>query len=129
MHQRLSIYSPPSAYFEIRNTLKKLLFKNSSIFYLIFFRVRNWAQKLGGELWHFGELVTRRTMVIDVSKILICTRTLLKTFIFQSFKDTTIVREDGEALLKDIHERITHMMKQKVEAVKVINEEFIIRND
>lgn len=70
MHQRLSIYSPPSAYFEIRNTLKKLLFKNSSIFYLIFFRVRNWAQKLGGELWHFGELVTRRTMVIDVSKIL-----------------------------------------------------------
>ncbi|XP_045467080.1 voltage-dependent calcium channel subunit alpha-2/delta-3-like isoform X2 [Harmonia axyridis] len=64
--------------------------------------VRNWAQKLGGELWHFGELVTRRTMVID------------------SFKDTTIVREDGEALLKDIHERISHMMKLKVEAVKRI---------
>lgn len=30
-------------------------------------RVRNWAEKLGGELWHLGELVTRRNMVIDVS--------------------------------------------------------------
>lgn len=29
--------------------------------------VRNWAEKLGGELWHLGELVTRRNMVIDVS--------------------------------------------------------------
>ncbi|KAK9874143.1 hypothetical protein WA026_002498 [Henosepilachna vigintioctopunctata] len=64
--------------------------------------VRNWAQKLGGELWHFGELVTRRSMVIE------------------SFKDTTIVKEDGAGVLNDIHEKVTEMMKQKVEAVKRI---------
>jgi hypothetical protein len=28
--------------------------------------VRSWAQKLGGELWHVGELVTRRTRVNEV---------------------------------------------------------------
>ncbi|KAF7266188.1 hypothetical protein GWI33_020469 [Rhynchophorus ferrugineus] len=64
--------------------------------------VRNWAQKLGGELWHFGDLVTRRNKVKD------------------SFKDTTIVVEDGEALLAAIHEQISNMMKQKVEAVRRI---------
>ncbi|XP_060533822.1 voltage-dependent calcium channel subunit alpha-2/delta-3 [Cylas formicarius] len=66
--------------------------------------VRNWAQKLGGELWHFGELVTRKTKVKD------------------SFKDTTVVVEVGEALLADIHEKISTMMKQKVEAVERIME-------
>lgn len=41
----------------------------SSEFYVILgcFRVRNWATKLGGELWHFGELVTRKNKVKDVS--------------------------------------------------------------
>ncbi|KAJ8956284.1 hypothetical protein NQ318_015020, partial [Aromia moschata] len=61
--------------------------------------VRNWAQKLGGELWHFGELVTRRTKVKD---------------------DTTVTVEDGDALLRNIHENISNMMKQKVEAVRRI---------
>ncbi|CAH0548637.1 unnamed protein product [Brassicogethes aeneus] len=64
--------------------------------------VRNWAQKLGGELWHFGDFVTRRSKVID------------------SYKDTNVMREDGEALLKDIHEKISEMMKQKVKAVERI---------
>ncbi|XP_074029619.1 voltage-dependent calcium channel subunit straightjacket isoform X2 [Leptinotarsa decemlineata] len=63
---------------------------------------RNWATKLGGELWHFGDLVTRQTRVKD------------------SFKETTLVVEDGNALLQNIHENISHMMKQKVEAVKRI---------
>ncbi|RZC33440.1 hypothetical protein BDFB_011957, partial [Asbolus verrucosus] len=66
--------------------------------------VRMWAQKLGGELWHFGELVTRRTMVIE------------------SFKRTTVVKEDGEALLKEIHEKVSTMMEEKVKAVQRIME-------
>lgn len=40
------------------------------MFFLTFyfnFRVRNWATKLGGELWHFGDLVTRQNRVRDVS--------------------------------------------------------------
>ncbi|CAG9772800.1 unnamed protein product [Ceutorhynchus assimilis] len=64
--------------------------------------VQSWANKLSGELWHFGQMVTRKD---DVKN---------------SFKDTTIVIEDGEALLNDIHERISNMMKQKVEAVRRI---------
>ncbi|KAH1018917.1 hypothetical protein HUJ05_006600 [Dendroctonus ponderosae] len=41
-------------------------------------------------------------------------------FTLESFKDTTIVVEDGDSLLTDIHERISNMMKQKVEAVRRI---------
>jgi len=40
-------------------------------------------------------------------------------FYLQSFKDTNLVVEDGNALLSDIHERISNMMQEKVEAVKV----------
>ncbi|XP_018575433.1 voltage-dependent calcium channel subunit alpha-2/delta-3 [Anoplophora glabripennis] len=69
------------------------------------FRVRNWAQKLGGELWHFGELVTRKTKVKD------------------SYKDTTVIVEKGDALLRNIHENISNMMKQKIEIVKRIAHE------
>ncbi|CAG9814965.1 unnamed protein product [Phaedon cochleariae] len=64
--------------------------------------VRNWATKLGGELWHFGDLVTRQNRVKE------------------SFKETTLKVEDGDTLLQNIHENISHMMKQKVEAVKRI---------
>ncbi|XP_072393031.1 voltage-dependent calcium channel subunit alpha-2/delta-3 isoform X1 [Diabrotica undecimpunctata] len=64
--------------------------------------VKNWATKLGGELWHFGDLVTRQNRVRD------------------SFKETNLVVEDGEALLQTIHENISHMMKQKVDAVRRI---------
>ncbi|XP_048521974.1 voltage-dependent calcium channel subunit alpha-2/delta-3-like isoform X2 [Dendroctonus ponderosae] len=64
--------------------------------------VQSWANKLSGELWHFGEMVTRKDQVKN------------------SFKDTTIVVEDGDSLLTDIHERISNMMKQKVEAVRRI---------
>ncbi|XP_031332073.1 voltage-dependent calcium channel subunit alpha-2/delta-3 isoform X2 [Photinus pyralis] len=66
--------------------------------------VRNWAEKLGGELWHFGELVTRRNMVID------------------SYKRTTVVPEDGDSLLKDMAEKIKKMMDEKVTAVRRIME-------
>ncbi|XP_017771996.1 PREDICTED: voltage-dependent calcium channel subunit alpha-2/delta-3 isoform X2 [Nicrophorus vespilloides] len=66
--------------------------------------VRNWAEKLGGELWHFGELVTRKKLVEE------------------SFKYTDIVQEDGVALLKDIKERIKKMMEQKEGAVRRIME-------
>ncbi|KAK5638589.1 hypothetical protein RI129_012884 [Pyrocoelia pectoralis] len=66
--------------------------------------VRNWAEKLGGELWHFGELVTRRNMVID------------------SYKRTTVVSEDGDSLLKDMTEKIKKMMDEKVTAVRRIME-------
>ncbi|KAJ8969624.1 hypothetical protein NQ317_002430 [Molorchus minor] len=62
--------------------------------------VRTWAEKLGGELWHFGELVTRKTKVKD------------------SFKDTTIVVEDGDVLLRNIHENISNMMKKESRSSK-----------
>ncbi|KAF5291746.1 hypothetical protein FQA39_LY14234 [Lamprigera yunnana] len=66
--------------------------------------VRHWAEKLGGELWHFGELVTRRNLVIE------------------SYKRTTVVTEDGDALLKDMVEKIKKMMDEKVTAVRRIME-------
>ncbi|CAG9853746.1 unnamed protein product [Phyllotreta striolata] len=64
--------------------------------------VKNWATKLGGELWHFGDLVTRQNRVRD------------------SFKDTTLIAKDGEALLNIIHDNISQMMKEKVDAVRRI---------
>ncbi|XP_019871857.2 voltage-dependent calcium channel subunit alpha-2/delta-3 isoform X2 [Aethina tumida] len=64
--------------------------------------VTNWAHKLSGELWSFGNLVTRRSKVME------------------SYKDTNVIREDGETILKDIHEKISEMMKQKVKAVERI---------
>ncbi|XP_050299569.1 voltage-dependent calcium channel subunit alpha-2/delta-3 isoform X2 [Anthonomus grandis grandis] len=64
--------------------------------------VQSWANKISGELWHFGEMVTRKDEVKN------------------SFKDTSIVYEDGETLLNDIHERISNMMRQKVDAVRRI---------
>lgn len=45
------------------------LFRSNKSFLCFYGSVRNWAEKLGGELWHFGELVTRKKMVIDVRPI------------------------------------------------------------
>ncbi|XP_063927225.1 voltage-dependent calcium channel subunit alpha-2/delta-3-like isoform X2 [Zophobas morio] len=65
--------------------------------------VRSWAQKLGGELLNFGELVTRKTRVNESFK-----------------RHTSIKDENGEKMLKDIHEKIYNMTREKVEAVKRI---------
>ncbi|XP_018330048.1 voltage-dependent calcium channel subunit alpha-2/delta-3-like isoform X2 [Agrilus planipennis] len=66
--------------------------------------VRNWAQKLGAELKSFGEMVTRRTFVVD------------------SFKRYTIENENGDNLVKQIADRISNMMEEKVKAVRRIME-------
>ncbi|XP_022904961.2 voltage-dependent calcium channel subunit alpha-2/delta-3 isoform X1 [Onthophagus taurus] len=62
--------------------------------------VRNWSEKLGGELWHFGDLVTRRHQAME------------------SFKKLTIIEEHGDMLLKDIAEVIGNFLQKKVDAVK-----------
>lgn len=36
---------------------------------LFFSRVQGWAEKLGAELWHLGDYVTRRDDVIEVSYV------------------------------------------------------------
>ncbi|XP_066251925.1 voltage-dependent calcium channel subunit alpha-2/delta-3 isoform X2 [Euwallacea similis] len=64
--------------------------------------VQIWANKLSAELWIFGEMVSRKDQVKN------------------SFKDTTVMSEDGDKILSDIHERISKMMKSKVEAVRRI---------
>ncbi|KAK9720903.1 von Willebrand factor type A domain [Popillia japonica] len=66
--------------------------------------VRNWAYKLGAELWHSGDLVTRRNQAIE------------------SYKVIPLIQENPETLLKDIVAAIESFLNRKVEAVKRIVE-------
>lgn len=64
--------------------------------------VKTWADKLGGELWNFGEHVTRRQEVQE------------------SYKTATVEPRKGAELLEDIAKDIENMMLNKISAVKRI---------
>ncbi|XP_044741328.1 voltage-dependent calcium channel subunit alpha-2/delta-3 isoform X3 [Chrysoperla carnea] len=64
--------------------------------------VSTWAQKLGGELFNFGEYVTRMKQVEE------------------SYKLATLVERDGSAIVQDIAKEINLMMDLKISAIKRI---------
>ncbi|KAJ2948102.1 hypothetical protein O0L34_g9898 [Tuta absoluta] len=66
--------------------------------------VQAWAVKLGTELYHFGEFITRKKEVQD------------------SFKSAQIESRDGEKLVQSMSDDIRAMMELKVSAVKRIVE-------
>ncbi|XP_061385682.1 voltage-dependent calcium channel subunit alpha-2/delta-3 isoform X1 [Danaus plexippus] len=66
--------------------------------------VQGWAVKLGTELYHFGEFITRKKEVQD------------------SFKSAQIESRDGEKLVQNMADDIRAMMELKISAVKRIVE-------
>ncbi|XP_048489046.1 voltage-dependent calcium channel subunit alpha-2/delta-3 isoform X2 [Plutella xylostella] len=66
--------------------------------------VQGWAVKLGTELYHFGEFITRKKEVQD------------------SFKSAQIESRDGEKLVQSMSDDIRAMMELKISAVKRIVE-------
>lgn len=66
--------------------------------------VQAWAVKLGTELYHFGEFITRKKEVLE------------------SFKSAQIEVRDGEKLVQNMADDIRAMMELKVSAVKRIVE-------
>ncbi|XP_041974803.1 voltage-dependent calcium channel subunit alpha-2/delta-3 isoform X4 [Aricia agestis] len=66
--------------------------------------VQGWAVKLGTELYHFGEFITRKKEVQD------------------SFKSAQIESRDGEKLVQSMADDIRGMMELKISAVKRIVE-------
>ncbi|XP_073958463.1 voltage-dependent calcium channel subunit straightjacket isoform X9 [Choristoneura fumiferana] len=66
--------------------------------------VQGWAVKLGTELYHFGEFITRKKEVQD------------------SFKSAQIESRDGEKLVQSMADDIRAMMELKISAVKRIVE-------
>ncbi|XP_072941852.1 voltage-dependent calcium channel subunit alpha-2/delta-3 isoform X14 [Epargyreus clarus] len=66
--------------------------------------VQSWAVKLGTELYHFGEFITRKKEVQD------------------SFKSAQIESRDGEKLVQSMADDIRAMMELKISAVKRIVE-------
>lgn len=64
--------------------------------------VQNWAGKLGGELWHLGEIVTSRE---DIQK---------------NYKSAQVNRKDGNTLAREIANDIKNMTDLKISAVKRI---------
>ncbi|KAJ0182369.1 hypothetical protein K1T71_001738 [Dendrolimus kikuchii] len=66
--------------------------------------VQAWAVKLGTELYHFGEFITRKKEVQD------------------SFKSAQIEARDGEKLVQNMADDIRAMMELKISAVKRIVE-------
>ncbi|XP_069358648.1 voltage-dependent calcium channel subunit alpha-2/delta-3 isoform X5 [Maniola hyperantus] len=66
--------------------------------------VQAWAVKLGTELYHFGEFITRKKEVQD------------------SFKSAQIESRDGEKLVQSMADDIRAMMELKISAVKRIVE-------
>ncbi|CAH2102256.1 unnamed protein product [Euphydryas editha] len=66
--------------------------------------VQAWAVKLGTELYHFGEFITRKKEVQD------------------SFKSAQIETRDGEKLVQNMADDIRAMMELKISAVKRIVE-------
>lgn len=66
--------------------------------------VQAWAVKLGTELYHFGEFITRKKEVQD------------------SFKSAQIESRDGEKLVQSMSDDIRAMMELKISSVKRIVE-------
>ncbi|XP_022821586.1 voltage-dependent calcium channel subunit alpha-2/delta-3 isoform X3 [Spodoptera litura] len=64
--------------------------------------VQAWAVKLGTELYHFGEFITRKKEVQD------------------SFKSAQVESRDGEKLVQSMSDDIRAMMELKISAVKRI---------
>ncbi|XP_075975130.1 voltage-dependent calcium channel subunit straightjacket isoform X4 [Anticarsia gemmatalis] len=78
----------------IHNDEKKISFNS----------VQAWAVKLGTELYHFGEFITRKKEVQD------------------SFKSAQVESRDGEKLVQSMADDIRAMMELKISAVKRIVE-------
>ncbi|XP_037045895.1 voltage-dependent calcium channel subunit alpha-2/delta-3 isoform X3 [Bradysia coprophila] len=66
--------------------------------------VKSWANKLGGELWHLGDFVTRRK---DVQ---------------ESFKTAEIVPKSGKRIIEPMAQELKYMFHQKISAVRRIME-------
>ncbi|CAB3241021.1 unnamed protein product, partial [Arctia plantaginis] len=71
---------------------------------ILFNSVQAWAVKLGTELYHFGEFITRKKEVQD------------------SFKSAQVESRDGEKLVQSMSDDIRAMMELKISAVKRIVE-------
>ncbi|XP_049297302.1 voltage-dependent calcium channel subunit alpha-2/delta-3 isoform X1 [Anopheles funestus] len=64
--------------------------------------VQAWAAKLGGELWHLGDFITRRKEVEE------------------SFKQAQVVSKNGQKIVEEMAKDLKYMMDAKVSAVKRI---------
>ncbi|KFB44569.1 AGAP005490-PA-like protein [Anopheles sinensis] len=64
--------------------------------------VQGWAAKLGGELWHLGDFITRRKEVEE------------------SFKQAQVVSKNGQKIVEEMAKDLKYMMDAKVSAVKRI---------
>ncbi|XP_041769971.1 voltage-dependent calcium channel subunit alpha-2/delta-3 isoform X3 [Anopheles merus] len=64
--------------------------------------VQAWAAKLGGELWHLGDFITRRKEVEE------------------SFKQAQVVNKNGAKIVEEMAKDLKYMMDAKVSAVKRI---------
>uniref|UniRef100_A0A182UKT1 MD-2-related lipid-recognition domain-containing protein n=1 Tax=Anopheles melas TaxID=34690 RepID=A0A182UKT1_9DIPT len=62
--------------------------------------VQAWAAKLGGELWHLGDFITRRKEVEE------------------SFKQAQVVNKNGAKIVEEMAKDLKYMMDAKVSAVK-----------
>lgn len=78
--------------------------QNDATSKISFNSVQAWAVKLGTELYHFGEFITRKKEVQD------------------SFKSAQVESRDGEKLVQSMADDIRAMMELKISAVKRIVE-------
>ncbi|XP_055687320.1 voltage-dependent calcium channel subunit alpha-2/delta-3 isoform X1 [Lutzomyia longipalpis] len=64
--------------------------------------VHAWAEKLGIELWHVGDFITRRKLVQD------------------SFKQAQVVPRSGQKIADEMAKEILYLMESRISAVKRI---------
>uniref|UniRef100_A0A1B0CCX1 Putative secreted protein n=1 Tax=Lutzomyia longipalpis TaxID=7200 RepID=A0A1B0CCX1_LUTLO len=63
--------------------------------------VHAWAEKLGIELWHVGDFITRRKLVQD------------------SFKQAQVVPRSGQKIADEMAKEILYLMESRISAVKL----------
>lgn len=86
------------------------------------YRVKSWADKLGVELWHLGDFITRRKDVQEVwlALCIMLKRQMIPNEIhFQSFKTAEIVPKSGKRIIEPMAQELKYMFDQKVSAVRV----------
>ncbi|XP_055704194.1 voltage-dependent calcium channel subunit alpha-2/delta-3 isoform X3 [Phlebotomus papatasi] len=64
--------------------------------------VHAWAEKLGIELWHVGDFITRRKLVQD------------------SFKQAQVIPRSGQKIAEEMSKEILYLMESRISAVKRI---------
>lgn len=90
------------------------------------FSIENWAETLGRELWNLGIAVTSKGDIYNVS--------IMQTIFFhviakilQNYQMVKLENKDPQKIITEIVGNVSYMMNKKMEAVRVISNNLLLK--